>query len=93
MWSHQKPSQDLPEEGDAEQPDKKRRRTTESAEGDESNIANYFPASCEHMFGPLPIPPDTSNDRRFPHNVVFQTADWVTSEIAEDTQGYDVVVA
>ena len=45
------------------------------------------------VYGPLPIPPSTSNPHLFPHNVVFQTADWVNSEIPEDAQGYNVVVA
>lgn len=60
-----------------------------------SEQADYFPASCEHMFGPLPIPPhdESSPIDRFPHNVAFQTADWTRQQIHEDEEGYDVVVA
>ena len=84
------------------EPPKKRKRTDEPrSEADGSSnastsdvIADYFPASCEHMFGPLPIlPSEPTTSYRFPHNAVFQTADWVTTEISEDAQGYDVVVA
>ena len=64
-------------------------------------VANYFPASCEHMFGPLPIPDrdfhkDTGVDASlgmFPHNVSFRAADWVRDELTEDAEGYDVVIA
>lgn len=54
---------------------------------------DYFPASCEHMFGPLPIPTHSLKSDVFPHNIIFRTADWVSNEIAEDAEGYDVVVA
>ena len=53
----------------------------------------HFPASCEHMFGPLPIPTQKPKLDLFPHNVAFKCADWVTTGIAEDMEGYDVVVA
>lgn len=53
---------------------------------------DYFPSSCEHMFGPLPVPP-RKDATKFPHNVVFHAADWVNSTIPEDAEGYDVVVA
>ncbi|KAF7798896.1 hypothetical protein EIP86_010124 [Pleurotus ostreatoroseus] len=56
-------------------------------------VNEYFPASCEHMFGPLPIPSSGSSPDTFPHNVVFRTADWVNTEIVEDVEGYDVVLA
>jgi len=65
--------------------------------------ASYFPASFEHTFGPLPIPPippprwqETLKGRKanvFPHNLSFRTADWVENEIPEDADGYDVVIA
>ncbi|KAH8106035.1 Bicoid-interacting protein 3-domain-containing protein [Cristinia sonorae] len=74
--------------------------TGESELLDEEGVVDteYFPASCEHMFGPLPIPPleDSACEAAsttFPHNVSFQTADWVHQQISEDTEGYDVVVA
>ncbi|KAI0082433.1 Bin3-domain-containing protein [Panus rudis PR-1116 ss-1] len=55
--------------------------------------SNYFPDSVEHMFGPLPIPPQEGNPDEFPHNVVFKTADWVSQGLPDDAEGYDVVVA
>ncbi|KAI0772033.1 Bin3-domain-containing protein [Trametes elegans] len=66
-----------------------------------AGIPDYFPASCEHMFGPLPIPDATSTSAShggasadaFPHNVAFRTADWVSGEIPDDAEGYDVVLA
>ena len=54
---------------------------------------DYFPASCEHMFGPLPIPTQKLPSHGFPQNVLFKHADWVNAEISEDAEGYDVVVA
>ncbi|TCD69838.1 hypothetical protein EIP91_005915 [Steccherinum ochraceum] len=58
---------------------------------------DYFPASCEHMFGALPIPPQSEDEAvsadRFPHNLTFQTADWTRQAIHEDSEGYDAVVA
>ncbi|PPQ98218.1 hypothetical protein CVT26_003470 [Gymnopilus dilepis] len=54
----------------------------------------YFPASCEHEFGSLPIPPSSNRGKdSFPHNITFRTADWVRTPIPEDSQLYDVVVA
>jgi 7SK snRNA methylphosphate capping enzyme len=53
----------------------------------------YFPMSCEHMFGPLPIPSRTSTSPAFPYNVLFRTADWIEGEIPEDKGGYDIVLA
>ncbi|RXW20598.1 hypothetical protein EST38_g5252 [Candolleomyces aberdarensis] len=62
--------------------------------------SNYFPASCEHEFGSLPIPPANPSDPSrgknvFPHNVTFVKADWVDEDIVEDRieDGWDVVVA
>ncbi|EIM87937.1 Bin3-domain-containing protein [Stereum hirsutum FP-91666 SS1] len=56
--------------------------------------ADYFPASCLHMFGPLPIPPSVlPRDHEFPHNVSFRHSDWPAQPIPEDTEGYDVVIA
>ncbi|KAK7695758.1 hypothetical protein QCA50_000395 [Cerrena zonata] len=78
-------------------PPKKRRRINDVEETDgpsTSSLTDYFPASCEHMFGPLPIPPsDEHTSSQFPHNAVFQAADWVTTEVAHDAEGYDVVIA
>ena len=65
--------------------------------------ANYFPASCQHMFGPLPIPPSSTetsimldsgvSEIAFPHNVSFRCTDWVNECIPEDDMGYDVILA
>ena len=61
-------------------------------------MVDYFPASCQHMSGPLPIPPtdtlhlDTS-EHKFPHNITFRRADWVNEHIPEDETGYDVIIA
>lgn len=88
VWSLQAPGVSVVP-GDAEE---------DGMEVDSSVEADYFPASCEHMFGPLPIPPMQDKDEaetgdKFPHNVTFQTADWMRQSIHEDTEGYDVVVA
>lgn len=54
----------------------------------------HFPASCEHEFGSLPIPPsDLRGKHVFPHNVSFRCADWTSTDIVEDAAGYDVVLA
>ncbi|KAI1786664.1 Bin3-domain-containing protein [Ganoderma leucocontextum] len=78
---------------------RKRRHVSQSDREDlaaVSGLPNYFPASFEHMFGPLPIPASrVSKDAidAFPHNVTFRAADWVKEEVPEDAEGYDVVVA
>jgi hypothetical protein len=78
---------------------KKRKRESESESSDVVRSAvvsrpDYFPASFEHTFGPLPIPPrQTRGQHVFPHNLTFRTADWVENEIPEDADGYDVVIA
>ena len=68
----------------------------EDAVHDSAGPADYFPASFEHMFGPLPIPDVSVHGNAaevFPHNVSFRAAGWVQSEIPEDAEGYDVVIA
>ncbi|KAI0346784.1 Bin3-domain-containing protein [Trametopsis cervina] len=71
----------------------KRRRTVWSMQGQTEPLEDeYFPSSCEHMYGPLPIP-SQGMDAAYPHNVVFFCADWVNTEIIEDNEGYDVVIA
>ena len=60
----------------------------------------HFPASCEHEFGPLPIPIVAAGSQtrgrdvvtEFPHNLAFRSADWVTNAVPEDQAGYDVVL-
>jgi 7SK snRNA methylphosphate capping enzyme len=55
--------------------------------------ANYFPASCLHIYGPLPLPP-REGSASFPHNLTFKTQDWMDSSIAEgDNEEYDVILA
>lgn len=106
VWSLQKPmnSHDA-ERGDAEPAitSRKRRKLdvstgeTENGKSGPSLQADYFPASFEHMFGPLPIPPVNCpggpGREEFPHNVTFRATDWVNAEILEDRDGYDVVLA
>ncbi|KAJ7150976.1 Bicoid-interacting protein 3-domain-containing protein [Mycena crocata] len=83
----------------------RRRRTVWSAQGPPAEDAgsrkrkrvervgepDYFPASCAHSLGPLPIPHSTPE--LFPHNVSFRTGDWVHETIPEDEGGYDVILA
>ncbi|GJE84271.1 S-adenosyl-L-methionine-dependent methyltransferase [Phanerochaete sordida] len=93
VWSQQAPPDALcaPSNGD-ERAGTKRRRGA-SPEAARAPCADYFSASCEHMFGPLPVPAHTTRPDAFPHNVTFRAADWVAAEVAEDAEGYDVVVA
>lgn len=90
IWTQQEPDFDSSYGSETPRPSKK--KEIHEALSDVRQ-ADYFPASCEHMFGALPIPAHKSKSTAFPHNVVFRCADWVTTEIAEDAEGYDVVVA
>ncbi|KZT28080.1 Bin3-domain-containing protein [Neolentinus lepideus HHB14362 ss-1] len=73
---------------------KKRKRDAEDVRPSVSMRHDYFPASCEHMFGPLPVPPfQATESHNFPHNLSFRTADWVEQDIPEDAEGYDVILA
>ncbi|KAJ6572058.1 Bin3-domain-containing protein [Mycena capillaripes] len=85
VWSTQGPP---PDEGTADTVGTSRKRKRVVVPVGEPE---YFPASCAHSFGPLPIPP--SSPELFPHNVSFRTADWVNTVIPEDEGGYDVVLA
>ncbi|KAJ7089250.1 Bicoid-interacting protein 3-domain-containing protein [Mycena belliarum] len=85
VWSAQGPPQGSDTAPDATGTSRKRKRVDSVGEAD------YFPASCAHSLGPLPIP--LSNPQLFPHNVSFRTADWVNEPIPEDEGGYDVVLA
>ncbi|KAI0332399.1 Bin3-domain-containing protein [Cubamyces sp. BRFM 1775] len=103
VWSQQGPPES--DDGETQNEDgssakgRKRRRSSPPAEDSyrpQQGIPDYFPASCEHMFGPLPIPDAASQEGApdmFPHNVVFRTADWVNNEIPDDAEGYDIVLA
>ncbi len=102
VWSLQKPGAgDRSEDGDEDEYEDaatsgKRKRSGRKQHGAASRASitdDYFPASCEHMFGPLPLPSSESSPDTFPHNVVFRTADWVNKEIVEDAEGYDVILA
>ncbi|KAL4249118.1 RNA methyltransferase [Abortiporus biennis] len=104
VWSQQEPSDATEQTNNgtdnvsrkrARDEDERVVRVTNSKSGP---VPDYFPVSCEHMFGPLPIPfrpvQGTSSDSdKFPHNVVFQTADWVSSGVTDDQAKYNVVVA
>lgn len=100
VWSMQEPQQTMDGERDAPAGPKKRKRTSEGTDPSATmepqlSRPDYFPASCEHMFGPLPIPPASHGKQQetFPHNVTFRTADWVNQEILEDSEGYNIVLA
>jgi Bicoid-interacting protein 3 (Bin3) len=76
--------------------EKRKRHSTESTAGSASRIGqpDYFPISCEHEFGSLPVPASKTRGRHmFPHNVSFRTADWTCTEIPEDAERYNVVIA
>ncbi|KAF8467139.1 Bin3-domain-containing protein [Russula ochroleuca] len=107
LWSHQGPTSDRsdlpPSPGAGTSSRRKRKRASHptTPPPPSSGAADYFPASCQHMFGPLPIPPaDTApaldsgvSENQFPHNISFRRADWVNERIPEDEAGYDVIVA
>jgi len=91
VWSLQAPDDHELFLGVTETPagSKKRKRDAESLAR-----PDYFPASCEHSFGPLPIPPSQNRGKHaFPHNVLFRAADWTAARIPEDADCYDVVIA
>lgn len=104
VWSQQGPGADsleTPSSDDTTHGGRKRRRLSQSEDEAGFTIASqgapdYFPASCEHMFGALPIPAAAPHEKAadvFPHNVAFRAADWVNSGIPDDAEGYDVVIA
>ncbi|PPQ89128.1 hypothetical protein CVT25_006500 [Psilocybe cyanescens] len=102
VWSAQAPTHPkASNEGEntsskVSRPRKKRKlQDVESAQLNETRpIRHYFPASCEHEFGSLPIPPSSNRGKTiFPHNLSFRAADWMKSDIPEDSDGYNVVVA
>ncbi len=101
VWSQQGPDaagSHEPQSSDSDN-DRKRRRLSDSEDDAGSGsrgVPDYFPASCEHMFGALPIPAADPHEKVvdvFPHNVAFRAADWVNNEIPDDAEGYDVVIA
>ncbi|THV07164.1 Bin3-domain-containing protein [Dendrothele bispora CBS 962.96] len=105
VWSTQGPVPELsvakpvPEDGDGDGDEPSSQRglghaTKKRKAKSKKPVLNYFPASFEHTFGSLPIPPSHIRGKDvFPHNVLFRTADWVEEDIVEDKDGYDVVLA
>jgi len=97
VWSMQEPTMHKvvdSELADTVSSSRKKRKLDHSTEIKESvPMRCYFPASCEHEFGSLPIPPSSIRSKFvFPHNVTFRTADWVHTAIHEDSEGYDVIL-
>ena len=95
VWSSQAPNGENTPDVQSASSVAQQRQTTESAASTllGSSRADYFPLSCEHEFGSLPVPPSVNRGRNmFPHNVSFRTADWITTGIPEDAERYSVVV-
>ncbi|KAA1468789.1 Bin3-domain-containing protein [Dentipellis sp. KUC8613] len=99
LWSHQQPvDSEPPRDDEDDRPKKKRKRGGKDTHAEplpKVVKADYFPASCQHMFGPLPVPPAEviGGVEEFPHNISFRRADWTNETIPEDAGSYDVVVA
>lgn len=93
VWSTQAPH--LAVSGDMEDDGRSAAQVVELGDQTTTTLRHYFPTSCEHEFGSLPIPPSSSRREKlsFPHNLSFRTADWTRSELPEDLEGYNVVVA
>ena len=90
MWSLQAPVDTS--KTSADHPKKRKRESSSHLSPD--GQPNYFPTSCEHSFGHLPIPAAQRRGTHiFPHNLSFRTANWLEHEIPEDKEGYDVVIA
>ena len=89
VWSAQAPR--LEKSGEMEDDS----QPLELSEQTSTSLHQYFPTSCEHEFGSLPIPPSSSRGDKltFPHNISFRTADWTRTDLPEDSEGYDVVIA
>ena len=101
LWCHQAPQSNTssPSVNGTTTSRRKRKQRESHQTPLPPEAAAYFPASCQHMLGPLPIPStDTSildsgiSDDEFPHNVSFRRADWVNECIPEDEAGYDVIM-
>lgn len=100
VWSKQQPNtarDTSPSATECSEPRQKKRRVQKDLSAETIYVpkleADYFPSSCENEHGPLPILPAQSGSATFPHNVVFHTADWVDTELPEDAESYDVVIA
>ncbi|KAI0306811.1 S-adenosyl-L-methionine-dependent methyltransferase [Multifurca ochricompacta] len=93
LWSHQGATSEPSPPSSESRSKRKRVHTAPSIPQ-----VDHFPASCQHMFGPLPITDTDMLDSEaiaytFPHNITFRRADWVNERIPEDDAGYDVIVA
>ena len=93
LWSHQAPFSEPSSSSNASRAKRKRPPLPPPPP-----VVDYFPASCQHMFGPLPIPPTDmqhvdASEHKFPHNITFRRSDWVNEHIPEDETGYDVIIA
>jgi hypothetical protein len=102
-WSLQEPGDHLEDDAsesaisEEDAPLKKRKRSEDKTISDSGKLRrplpDFFPMSCEHEFGSLPVPPSEIRGKYvFPHNLVFVTADWVNSAISDDIEGYDIVI-
>ena len=93
VWSTQAPRLDKFE--DMEDGGRPAAQVVELGDQTTTALRHYFPTSCEHEFGSLPIPPSSSRSKKlsFPHNLSFRTADWTKTELPEDLEGYNVVIA
>ena len=108
VWNLQAPSSLIDGDNDAKPPPKKKRRkdrrgvdtspadvpSPESARALTLNNAHYFPASMPVMLGDIPMPPTiTANDELvFPHNVTFETVDWVLNSPHGVTEKFDIIL-
>lgn len=93
VWSLQAPDNTTVKSGDAELEERPKKRIRDDQNMSMACTPSYFPASFEHTFGPVSIPPSQNRGRDFfPHNVSFRTADWVEDEIPGDKDGYDVIL-
>ncbi|KAG6833039.1 hypothetical protein H0H87_012050 [Tephrocybe sp. NHM501043] len=94
VWSLQEPGAEETTPTNVTSTSSKRRRSPTPETASPHPQPDYFPTSCEHEFGSLPIPPSEIRGRHiFPHNVSFRTADWTSTHIPEDAEGYTVVIA
>ena len=88
MWSLQKPMTPFEGMGSSQKKKRKRHKSTPCP------LHNYFPQSMDYIFGSLPIPDATLGPPdSFPHNISFHTANWVTHELPDDRECYDIVLA
>ncbi|KAG8726866.1 hypothetical protein FRC12_023030, partial [Ceratobasidium sp. 428] len=50
----------------------------------------YFPECFSSLFGPIPIPNQSTS---FPNNISFYKSDWANQGCSADEIGYDIVIA